>query len=198
MLTGAPSDYLIIWTELVRDCSNKKLTYETDALPSFAEVIRYFEPYLGVSILGLREDSLALTIGWQKSHAVPPAARSKSIPSWTWLSLCSNTSLIEYVLAEYGWEDMKSELLLISWNAEWAGKALTSNLLSTHLHVSSRSRVVPWPSYILVRRYEPSEKWVIFAEIDTAETVKNDTEVVLLLLYLLNPSTEYIIVLVKA
>jgi hypothetical protein len=86
-----PNEYMIIWKDIVREYSKRKLSHAQDKLPALAGIASKIAEKTGHTYLaGLWAEDLLSGLLWSRDFATVPLTRPQyRAPSWSWASIDS-------------------------------------------------------------------------------------------------------------
>ncbi|KAH8898779.1 HET-domain-containing protein [Thozetella sp. PMI_491] len=138
-----PEERRHAWHAIVRDYSNRKLTYGKDRVPSLAGVADYFAS-AGADdfILGLWKSSFARDLGWLRLSTEPVTTPLPDLPSWSWMSCPFRVSHMGLLYEE---EDDKivDQLKVLNYDVQWAGAPNVSSVKSAWVRIEAAWREIP-------------------------------------------------------
>ncbi|KAK0618885.1 heterokaryon incompatibility protein-domain-containing protein [Immersiella caudata] len=152
---GDPS-YGDAWRNIVGGYSHRDFTYPRDRIPAFAGITRYYSLLLDdVPLLGLWRKSFARDLSFMRSTDPSEVFSNLRLPSWSWFA-CPGSVFYGF-WGGYQPEDepVIDALSLLSWDVQWEGVPLASQVRSAHVIVMGPVREIRIVPFELGNRHKP-------------------------------------------
>lgn len=105
-----PQEYMIMWKDIVREYSKRKLTFAQDKLPALAGIASKVAERTGHTyVAGLwLQDLLPIGLLWSRDFATIPLSRPQyRAPSWSWASIDSPVAWSKSLLESNAYAEVK-------------------------------------------------------------------------------------------